>query len=92
MTGSAIRADARTIILATAARDTHALPKCEHDKSGNANQNEQPNDQMHTQGASAVGTRAAMGGKLDGAIGDGQPQRRADRALDQADFAAMGAH
>src|ERR1700720_846560 len=35
---------------------------------------------------------AAMGGKLDGAIGNRQPQGRTDRALDQANFAAMGAH
>src|SRR5579863_2404427 len=33
-----------------------------------------------------------MGGKLDRAIGDGQPQRRSDGALDQADFAAMSAN
>ena len=35
--------------------------------------------------------RTAMGGKLDRAIGDSQPQRGADRAFDKANFAAMGA-
>ena len=33
-----------------------------------------------------------MDGKIDGAVGNGEPQRRADRAFDQADVAAMGAH
>jgi len=33
-----------------------------------------------------------MGGKLDGAVGNGQPQRGADSALDQPDVAAMGAN
>src|SRR5271156_4703615 len=35
---------------------------------------------------------AAMRRKLDGAIGNGEPQGRADRALDEADIAAMRAH
>ena len=39
-----------------------------------------------------MGARAAMGGKLDGAIGNRQPQRGADRPFDQTDFAAVGAH
>ena len=39
-----------------------------------------------------MGAGAAMGGKLHGAIRNGEPQRRADRALDQTDFAAMRTH
>jgi hypothetical protein len=40
----------------------------------------------------AVRPGAAVRRKLDGAVRDGKPQRGADRALDKADVAAMGAH
>ena len=40
---------------------------------------------------SSVRAGAAMRAQLHGAVGNGQPQRRADRAFDEADFAAVGA-
>src|SRR5271154_6459320 len=41
---------------------------------------------------SSMSSSPAMRGKLHGSVGDGQPQRRADSAFDQADVAAMRAH
>src|SRR6516165_4557220 len=41
---------------------------------------------------SSVNARAAMRGKLHGAVGNRQPQGCADGAFDQPDVAAMGAH
>src|SRR5215471_5106285 len=40
---------------------------------------------------SPLRTHAAALAQFDRAVGDGEPKRRADRAFDQADLAAMGA-
>src|SRR6516225_1945854 len=44
------------------------------------------------QRCSALCAGAAPGAELHRAVGDGQAQGRADRALDEADFAAMSPH
>ena len=43
-------------------------------------------------GASSPRPRAAMGVELDRAVGDGELERRPDRALHQLDLAAVGAN
>src|SRR5262249_52511528 len=44
-----------------------------------------------TSGGSSMSAGAAMRAQLHGAVGNSDPQRRADRAFEEADSAAMGA-